>query len=447
MDFVESCRQFIAIDSSPGHGTREIAETAARLCREKGLEVELHEEFHQGVSEVNLIARWGKSRPAAELMLQTHLDTVDPGPFQLWAQNGHNPFDAHIIDGRIYGLGAADVKLDFLCKLEAMAGFKGRTSWKLPPVLLGTYGEELGMAGAMKVIRKNLVSAKMALIGEPSDLNMIRAGKGFARVEIRLPFSDEEKSFRASHDLDESTSTQSRMFHGKPGHSSSPESGDSAIKKMLDYFMQLPNGIAIMEIDGGINHNSVPAHAFLEIETTTLKQGIAQKIRDVYREILALEEDFRNHRDPEFSPEFPTLNMGLIRTNEDHVLMGGCCRIPPSISHTVYEGWMKRLHDVCAKWNGQFQVTDYKKPFRTADQSILVKGCQDELRALGLPDRPVTQSSTNEASLFSRVGVDCVCFGPGVREGNVHTPTEHVKIEDLNKAIAFYRKVIERFCL
>lgn len=447
MDFVEACRQFVAVDSSPGHGTREIAETAARFCREKGLEVELYEDFHKGVAEVNLVARLDKSRPPAELMLQTHLDTVDPGPFQMWAQNGHNPFDAHIIDGRLHGLGAADVKLDFLCKLEAISSFKGRKEWTLPPVLVGTYGEELGMAGALRMIRKNLVSAKMALIGEPSDLRIIHAGKGFASVEIRLPFSDEEKRFRSGHDLGESTSTQSRLFHGKQGHSSSPESGESAIKKMLDYFLQLPTGVAVMEIDGGINHNSVPAHAFLEIEAASIKEGIASKISNIYREVLALEADFKNHKDPDFTPESPTLNIGLIRTNEDHVFIGGCCRIPPIITHGVYEVWMKRLHDVCEKMGGQFQITDYKKPFRTPEQSILVKGCLNELRGMGLSDAPITQASTNEASLFSRVGVDCVSFGPGRREGNAHTPGENVSLDDLKKATDFYRRIIERFCL
>lgn len=79
--------------------------------------------------------------------------------------------------------------------------------------------------------------------------------------------------------------------------------------------------------------------------------------------------------------------------------------------------------------------------------SILAKGCLDELRDMGLDDKPITQASTNEASIFTRVGIECICFGPGRREGNVHTPQEHVAIEDLHKAIEFYKRVIERFCL
>ncbi|MBX2987968.1 MAG: M20/M25/M40 family metallo-hydrolase [Bdellovibrionaceae bacterium] len=448
MDFVETCRRFIAIDSTPSCGSREIASVAAALCRDRGLDVELQDEVHDGLDQANLIARpRGVGRPAAEFMLQNHLDTADPGPFQMWAQNGQNPFDATIIDGKIHGLGTASTKLDFLCKLEAMASFAGRSSWTLPPVLVGTYGEETGMTGALKLIRKNKISAKMALIGEPTDLRLVSAAKGFANVEIRLPFSEEENRYRREHDLRESTSTQSRIFRGKAVHSSVPHLGDSAIVKMLDSLTQLPDGVVVMEIDGGLSTTTVPAHAFLEIEVANVRDPIAPKIRRIHEAVRELEREFQAYKDPDFLPDTPTLNIGLIRTEEEHVQFSGSCRLPPLITQETYEKWMENLRRVCADLGGYFRVTDYKKPFRTPAQSILVKGCLDELRALGLPDRVTTQASTNEASLFSRTGVDCACFGPGSRENNIHTPDEHVRLEDLHRATEFYRRVIERFCL
>jgi acetylornithine deacetylase/succinyl-diaminopimelate desuccinylase-like protein len=108
---------------------------------------------------------------------------------------------------------------------------------------------------------------------------------------------------------------------------------------------------------------------------------------------------------------------------------------------------MNQLRDLCDMNGSQFRVTDYKKPFRTKDDSALVLGCQEELRALGLNAALTTQPSTNEASIFSRTGIDCLCFGPGQREGNAHTPSEHVSVSDLHKAVEFYKRVIERFCL
>lgn len=447
MDLIEACRKFIAVDSTSQQSSKDIMELAASFCREKGLHVDLQEEGVGGQQEFNLIARPQPRTPTLEFLFQTHLDTVDPGPFQMWQHNRQNPFDASIIDGKIYGLGAADVKLDFLCKLEALGKYAKHENWKLPPVLVGTFGEETGMIGALKLIRKNKISAKMALIGETSNLNLINAAKGFARVEIRLLFSSDEMAYRQEHNLRESTSTQSKVFHGKAAHSSTPHLGESAIVKMLDYLGQLPDGVSLMEIDGGTNYNSIPSHAFLEVDVSPLKAPITKRIQAIYKTILELEKDFKNYPDTDFFPSHPTLSIGIIRTYEDHIFISGSCRIPPNITQPIYESWMRRLEDVCENNGAVFRVTDYKKPFRTMPNSILVKGCLDELRHLGLNDKCMTQPSSNEASIFSRVGIECVCFGPGLREGNIHTPSEHVAVEDLKTAINFYERIIERFCI
>ncbi len=447
MEFVEACRQMIAIDSTPAAGSREISAWAAARCRDLGLYVEEQEEFVGDVSQVNVIARPTTDRPSNEFLFQTHLDTTDPGPYSLWDKTGCNPFDAHIIDGNIYGLGAADVKLDFLCKLEAIASFGKRPSWKLPPVLVGTYGEETGMQGALKLIRKNKVSAKMALIGEASDLQLISAAKGFASVEIRLPFSAAELEYRHEHNLRESTSTQSKLFTGKPSHSSTPHLGDSAITKLLDYLLLLPESLGVMEIEGGNSSNTVPSHAFLEIDMASNSDSITKKLTNIYRAVKELENEFSQYTDADFYPSHPTLNIGMIRTHETHLQISGTCRIPPVINQEIYEKWMNKLLTVSEKNGGTFTVIDYKKPFRTDTSSMLVRGCLDDLRSLGLRDAPITQASTNEASLFSRLGMSCVCFGAGKREGNMHTPQEHVAIKDLEAAVSFYKKVIERFCV
>lgn len=438
----------IALDSSPSHGTRAIGEFVTSLCRTRGLFVETQDDVWANAEQSNIMVRPTAERPASELMLQTHLDTVDPGPFGFWNETGHNPFDAHIIDGKIYGLGAAEVKLDFICKLEAMSSFPKETVWTLPPVLVGTYGEELGMMGALKLIRKNMVSAKMALIGEPSNLQLITAGKGFATVEIRIPYSQEEQKYRSDHNLRESTSTQSKIFHGKSAHSSSPHLGESAIQKMFEYLMNLPSGLIVMEIDGGVNFNTVPSHAFLEMDIASgHHDAMASKISAIYREIRNVEQEFLKYQDPHFSPSHPTLNIGIVRTFPDHVFISGNCRIPPMVANETYEAWMKRLMNTCSSVGAEFKVTDYKRPYNTENDSILVRGCLAELGEMGLSTQTAAQSSTTEASLFSRVGIPCVSFGPGKREGNIHTPQEHVEIEDLHRAVEFYKRVIARFCL
>jgi acetylornithine deacetylase/succinyl-diaminopimelate desuccinylase-like protein len=447
LDFLDSCRKFIAIDSTPANGNKELTLFAAQLCREAGLHVEIQTEAMNGLEQANIIARPTQERPNEEVMFQTHLDTTDPGSFALWTKTSANPFNASIYNDEIYGLGAADVKLDFLCKLRAFSEVK-KGSWKLPPVLVGTFGEESGMAGSVKLVRKKLVSASKALIGEPTELRLIHAMKGFASVEIEIPFSPEELEFHLRHDQGESTSTQSKFFTGKAAHSSDPQSGESAIQKMLDYLEKLPDGLAIMEIEGGVNFNTVPAHAILEIDMVGgLRDTISRKIRILMGAIKKVEADFTRYSDPSFLPAGPTLNIGIIRTFEDHIKMVGCCRLPPSVTDDVYHGWMESLRHSCSQLGATFRVADYKQPFRTSVSSDFVKHCQAELKNLGLQSSVATQSSANEANVFSRFGLECLVFGAGRGVGNSHAPNEFVKISDLEAATKFYRGVLERVCV
>lgn len=448
MDFVQACRQFIAIDSTPTQGAYRASEFAAQFCESLGLFVERQIEPTPYGSEMNIIVRTSARSGNLEFLLQNHLDTVDPGPFHLWSITSNNPFDATILNNNIHGVGSADVKLDFLCKAIALSFFKKRSNdFTLPPVLVGTFGEESGMLGCLKLIRKNKITPKYALIGEPTNLHIANAAKGFASVEIVIPFSNEEIDYRNEHNLRESTSTQSKIFHGVSAHSSTPHLGESAITKMLDYLDNIPDSVAIMEIDGGTNYNTVPSHAFLELDLTAVNNPINNRIKSIYKAIKKLESEFKNHYDNQFTPPSPTLNIGLIRTFQDHVLISGSCRILPSNSQESFDRWMTNLKIICSDNESFFKITDYKKPFSSINHSILLKGTKDILKSLNLSSDPISLSSTNEISLFSRLGIDCLCFGPGQRDNNIHTPNEHVSLHDLEVAKKFYQSVIERFCL
>ena len=451
MDLVEACRKFIAIDSTPHGGSLEIAQFAAELCRAAGLHTEVELETQNGLEQANVIARPvgsnGATPPRSELLLQTHLDTVDPGPYALWTRTGSNPFNASLYQDAIYGLGAAEAKLDFLCKLKAVEAL-GARKWRQPFVLAGTFGEELGMAGAVKLIRKKKIAAKMALVGEPTELKLISAAKGLVGVQIEIPFSEEELEYRRAHDAGESTSTQSRMFMGRAAHSSAPHLGESAIAKMLDYLTKLPSGIVVMEMEGGTSFNTVPANAVLEIDMVGgVRDSVGAKISRVMKAIVEVEADFARYPAEGFEPSIPTLNIGLIRTRNDHVVILGCARMPPSVEEAVSDRWMDALGRACAEAGAKFHLTEMKRPFRTSGDSEIVQACRHVLSGKGLDAGCYSLSSTNEANVFSRFGVECVVIGPGRGVGNSHAPNEHVKISELEGAISFYKGVIERLCL
>ncbi len=452
-DFIQACRKLISLDSSPLQSTVEVVDFLAGIAEEYGLDVEVQNEIQNGIAQANILVRCHPFQPGdQEFLLQTHLDTVDPGSFSMWKKNSFNPFDAVIEDGKIYGLGAAEVKLDFLCKLQVLIGLKNQNPpivfKNLKPVLVGTFGEETGMQGALKLIRKNKINAKYALIGEPTNLNIVSAAKGFATVEIKIPISDEEQKHKSEKLISESTSTQTKIFSGRSAHSSTPQLGESAAIKMFEFLNQLPDHVVIVDIDAGTRVNMIPNQAMVELDVSAqIRQTSIQKINYLFRAMNSVQEKMKATTDNDFEPIHSTLSVGIIRTHADHIFIGGSCRILPTVQQEAYESWMNVIRDACAEVGAEFSLQDYKRPFRTVENSVFVKAAQAELQKLGIDSRCRSLASTNEASLFSRLGIECLCLGAGLREGNVHTPNEYVSISDLEKAIVFYTKMIERFCL
>lgn len=438
MSFLENCRKLVGLDSTPSHGNLAAAEFVGSLCEQAGLFVEYHRESVDGVDQCNVIARPTVHLPDAEVLFQTHLDTSEGGHFSQWTKTQANPFNASIYGDQMYGLGTADVKLDFLCKLEAIKSFAKR-DLKIPFVLAGTFGAHTGMTGAIKLIRRKKLNAKWAFIGEPTGMRLVTAGLGLASVEISVPFSMEERVYRRDHDLLESSSTQSRMFSG---------GGENAIGKMLAYLVQLPDGIAVMDLSGGTNHRSIPSNAVLEIDTVAgFKDPILPKISKIHSSLLDLEKVLAAIPAEGFTPAHPTMNLGMIRTAEDEVRMSGCCRLPPSVTDEVYEGWMRQLGESVQAVGATFRVKDYRKGFLANEKSSFVTETQAVLREMGLNEAPDKMTTVTEASVFGRLGIECAVWGPGTSVGNSHAPNENIRISELEKATEVYKRLIERFCL
>ena len=426
----------------------DIVRFVSEVCLDSGLSVDIQEEIVEGRVCANVFVRPEKEKPPQEIMLQSHLDTGLPGEFSEWDKTGNNPFNPSIHGDLLYGLGASQAKLDFLCKLEAIRQSGSQICTKTPFVLVGTFGIESRMAGSMKLIRRKKVNATKAFIGQPTSLNLATAGPGTAVVEITIPFSKEEKDYHFKHDMMESSYTQSKMFYGKAAHFSQPHLGDNAIVKMLDYLDNLPEGIAIMEMDGGVNFNSVPSHSILEIDVVDgFKDSIISKLKKVKEAIKVFEKEFPKYPDEYFEPNHSTLNIGRVKTVQNHIKLSGTCRVTPSVKKDIYEEWIKQLRDSCEAVGASIIISDYKQPFETPTDSDFIKDSFELLKEVNSSSQLIKHETTTEASLFNRVGVDCVVFGPGQGAGNIHAPNEFVKIEELDKASEFYRKVLERFCL
>ena len=233
---------------------------ASEILAPRGIQARLFASPNEGLDQVNLLAFVaGADRAASPLLLNTHLDTVPPGEAALWTECGGKPFEASINGDRIYGLGAADTKLDFLAKAIALAecGKPGRDVW-----LVGTFGEEHGLVGAKEFAASDMLPKNaIAMVGEPSHLKVITAHKGLMTFELSMHFDP----VRADRDFD----SRKIAFSGKAAHSSTPALGENAIVKALAAMRSEPQ-LHLVSIDGGDAVNKVPARCEIVVAADTV---------------------------------------------------------------------------------------------------------------------------------------------------------------------------------
>ena len=447
MNFVESCRQLIAIDSSPSNGNVEVANYLSNMANEMGFFVEEHSYHFNGIEQKNIVLRPSKVKDSEELLLLTHLDTHDPGSYSLWTKTMSNPFKASIYGQSIYGLGVAGAKIDFLCKL--IAGQKLiRTSLKKSFAIAGTFGEQMGMIGALKLIRHKQVTPRYALVGEATNMRPIYEGAGLVMVEVNIPFSEKEKQYHKMSNKKEGTTTQSKIFRGQTGLGIQPGLKDNAILDMFDYLSQLSDGVVVMSLDGGVSPNTIPDSAFLEIDLIGgFDNSIAKKISDLRCALVNFEEQFAKYPAEGFEPNICTLNIGVVRTFKDYIKVEGTCRILPPVPENVAESWLEELRTACEKVGATFQITLNRRPFATTVESHLLNICQEELKQLQQDPSIQRTILCTEANVLSRLGVETVLIGPGQSLGNIYQPNEVLDLNQAEVAISFYENVLRKCCL
>jgi acetylornithine deacetylase len=195
---IDDLRAMIRIPSVTG-SEDAISRWAARALRELGLEVEIvspdlaairadpawpGEEMPRTSLPV-VIGRVG-SRGGRRIVLSGHLDVVPPGDPGTWTTD---PWGGEIRDGAIHGRGACDMKggvAAILAAIRAMgaAGDLERLSGELIVALVPS--EEDGGQGTLAAIRAGAIG-DMAIIAEPSDLDVVVAHAGAITFRLTVP--------------------------------------------------------------------------------------------------------------------------------------------------------------------------------------------------------------------------------------------------------------------
>ncbi len=199
MTIEKTLAELVSIDSVSARSNQEIISYLAARTETLGMRVRLLPyKDEQGVEKVNLIAVAGASSfdDEIELALVGHTDTV---PFDsAWAE----ALRLTMRDGKLYGRGACDTK-GFIAAALTAAEAIDLKRLRRPLALIFTADEEIGCMGAKRLEEARAIVARYAIVGEPTSLQPIRAGKGYCLAEVRVG--------------------------GREGHSAYPSVGASAI--------------------------------------------------------------------------------------------------------------------------------------------------------------------------------------------------------------------------
>jgi succinyl-diaminopimelate desuccinylase len=332
-----------------------------------------------GRSNIEIV--FGSKRKTLPALLFTgHLDTVAPGELSNWT---YNPFAASMVDEKIYGRGAADMKggiAAIVLALEALA----RSSIELAcdVIFLGTVGEEVDQAGACAFLKEGkMENVGAVIVGEPTNGDLGPAHKGVLYLRLST--------------------------YGRTAHGSTPEQGVNAVKHMITLVDHIEKHVAL----------AAPPHALLTPPTltlTTLSGGIqtnvipdyAQATLDV-RTVPGLEHDF--------------------------------------VIHQVKQA-IAALTQHLPGFRAEMEVLNNRPPVSTPAEAPLMTLAQQVYRDV-LGRQPIIRAPSfyTDASVLSiSRQIPTVIYGPG-DDHLAHQPDEFIRVDAYLASIHFYYHLAKKY--
>ena len=244
----ELLKKLIGIPSLSGK-EKEIANFVFKYLKANGLKPKLL------LNNDNVYCEIGKGEKT--LILNSHLDTVPPS--DSWTMR---PFKAKMINGKIYGLGAADTKGNLAAMMETIIDLeKSKEKLYGKVIFLATSNEEKGKPSGLEILIKK-INYDAIVIGEPTDLNICISEKGSVKVKIisrgkaaHAAFGPNEFNaiYKAAKDINILNNLKFKRKH-----------------KFLGY-----PSIQVTMINGGIAYNMIPdsCEFILDIRSTPVYQN------------------------------------------------------------------------------------------------------------------------------------------------------------------------------
>lgn len=125
----------------------------------------------------------GQLSEARTLILNTHMDTVETTGYT------RNPWGAQIVQGRLYGMGAADAKAQIAAFIYAMTAIRDAGLTLAGHVTLAfVVDEETGACspyGTQYLLEQGVLQGDAAIVGEPGNESIATAHRGLYRFRLR----------------------------------------------------------------------------------------------------------------------------------------------------------------------------------------------------------------------------------------------------------------------
>lgn len=276
MTVQQTLSDLVAIDSVSSRSNEAIVSYLADRCEPLGLKTYRSPHIDKdGAIKINLVACAESEPRQIELALVGHTDTVPYDPD--WT----DALKLTERDGKLFGRGACDTKAFIAAALTAVEEIEISKLMK-PLALVFTADEEIGCLGAKRLADAQPFTARHAIVGEPTSLRPICAGKGYCLAEVTV--------------------------RGREAHSAYPQLGASAIfraARLLEKIESITNElkndrhddfdppyttINVGLIDGGSAKNVIPGECRFTLEWRTIPR---QKSEHVLQLVNRAVEDLR----------------------------------------------------------------------------------------------------------------------------------------------------------
>jgi len=332
--------------------------------------------------KANLYATIGPAELGG-VMLSGHTDVV-PVDGQRWASD---PFVLEPIDDKVFGRGSADMKGFIACVLEWVPEMVA-ASLATPIHIALSYDEEVGCIGVRRLLdlmEKMPVVPSMAIIGEPTNMEIVVAHKGKRGIRVNV--------------------------RGASAHSAYPTEGVNAIEVVAQLIAHISEVQQDIEKNGPFDPGYRVPHTTLHVGT--VRGGTALNI--VPNE-CSFDFEIRHLPEHEIDPLIDTVQ----RYARDNL-----------------EPTMRLKNPDCGI--DFTELFGYPALFTAPDAPVVAF-----VRSLLECDRAVEQISFgSEAGLFSRrIGIPAVVCGPGSIL-QAHRPDEYVSIEQLETCRTMLRRLVE----